>query len=581
MAAETETVNTRTRRSFGDVGEAAEFVAMLEKFERGEIDADQYRQYRLSRGVYGQRQDGVHMVRVKIPQGILSSAQLRMLAEIGDQSSRGYGHVTTRQNIQFHDVQADQLGTVLERLAQCGLTTREACSHTVRNVTGCPYAGVCGDAPFDVTPYAEAVTRHFLRGALGSGLPRKFKIAVSGCPTDCAQGAINDIGIVATTRDGQRGFRVLAGGGTATLTRSGGDLHEFLPAEQLLIACEAILRVFNEQGDRKHLPKARMKWTIQRLGWVAYRALYQKHFETLIAEGRALLSLTAAELAGEQAPAHRPRLPILRTLPDSFGDWKQRSVRPQMQAGYATARVWLRLGDISGAQLRGVADLAEHFGDGTVRTTQTQNLLLRWVPETHVGALWSGLDQLGLGEAHADDLSDVVSCPGSETCRIAVTASRGVAQLLGEHLRAGGTSGLLAADIKVSGCPNGCSQHHVAAIGLQGGVRKVGGQLAPQYHLTIGGGVDGAGARFGRLVAKVPARRVPEAVDRLIAHCAAHRGASESPRAYFQRLNLKEARRLVADLADLNEQNARAEDFVDLGSSVKFEVVALDGECAQ
>jgi sulfite reductase beta subunit-like hemoprotein len=569
----------RARESFGDEREVAEFVSMLEKFERGEISAEQYRQYRLTRGIYGQRQDGEHMVRVKIPQGVLSAAQLRVLADGADRWSRGYGHVTTRQNVQFHFVKPHDVGPFMEAVAQAGLTTREACSHTVRNVAACAYAGVCAGSPFDVTPYGEAVTRHFLRGPLGSGLPRKFKIALSGCPDDCGQGAMNDIGLVAVVRDGVRGFRVTAGGGTGTLPRSGAALHEFLPAGQVLVACEAIARVFAAEGERKNLKKARMKWTIERLGWEGFRALYQRQFDAVAAEGRPLPPFEPEE----QPPVLPPSPRIDRPLPTAFHTWRHTNVRPQAQAGYSAATVWLRLGDVSSAQLRGLADLVERLSDGTLRTTNGQNLLVRWVREADLPHLWLELQKLGLDGAHAGSAADVVACPGAETCRIAVTASRGVAQLVGDRLHATGAHERAAAsaDVRVSGCPNGCGQHHVAAIGLQGGVRRWNNKLVPQYHLTIGGGIDARGASFGRLVAKVPARRIPEAVDRLIAHCEQRRAPDEEPRAFFQRLDLQEARRLLADLTELTEANTQPEDFIDPGSSVEFNVVELDGECAQ
>jgi sulfite reductase (ferredoxin) len=569
----------RHRESFGDAREAAEFVEMLERFERGELSSEQYRHYRLSRGIYGQRQEGQHMVRVKIPQGILSSAQLRVLADCADRYSGGHGHVTTRQNFQFHHVRPEHVSPFLEAIALSGLTTREACSHTVRNVVGCPYAGVCGHAPFDITPYAEAMTRHFLRGPLGSGLPRKFKISASGCEDDCALGAMNDIGIIARVQEGRRGFRLLAGGGTATLSRSAGVLNEFLPAEHLLAACEAILRVFNAEGERKNLQKARMKWAIQRLGWEGFRARYQQELEAILAEGgRPLPPLTP-----EEEPPSRPaRAPANVKVTPAFLRWKSTNARPQAQAGWVAATVRLELGDISSEQMRGLADLVEQLGDGTVRTTLQQNLLARWVREEELAELWHKLEALGLARTEAASVVDVVSCPGAETCAVAVTASRGMAQLLGNHLSArGAAEGLAAtADIKVSGCPNGCGQNHVAAIGLQGGVRKLGEKLVPQYHLTIGGGVDRRGATFGRLVAKIPARRVPEAVDRLIAHYTEHRQESESPRAYFQRMDLSEAKRLVTDLAELDEAKAREEDFIDLQSKVEFKVVALDPQAS-
>lgn len=569
--------DSRNRDTFGDGAEAAEFVEMLEKFERGELHSEQYRQYRLSRGIYGQRQEGVQMVRVKIPQGILSAAQLRQLADSSDQYSGGYGHVTTRQNFQFHNVKPEHVGPFMETLAACGLTTREACSHTVRNVVGCAYAGVCGDAAFDVTPYAEAITRFFLRGKYGSGLPRKFKIAASGCEADCARAAMNDVGIIARTKDGERGFRFVVGGGTATLPRNARVLHEFLPAADLLAACEAVTRVFNAEGERKNLQKARLKWAIERLGWDGFKAKYEAQLEEIRSEGGRPLP----ELPPPEQPPARRNLPAKdpRPLPAAFDAWRKNSVKAQSQTGYVAATVWLRLGDISSAQLRGLATLIERLGDGTVRTTIDQNLLVRWVPEEEVGPLWSALSTLGLGEPHANTVADVTSCPGAETCMVAVTASRGMAQLLNEQLK-GKHDGKRAAqaDIKISGCPNGCGQHHVSTIGLQGGVRKIGDQLVPQYHLLIGGGVDRDGAHFGRLVARIPARKIPLAVDRLIAHYEATAQEGESPRMFFRRMELAEAKKLVAGLAELTEATATPEDFVDLGSSVAFKVVAGEGE---
>ena len=577
---QTEGKSSRERATFGDAREAAEFVSKLEQFERGELTADEYRTYRLTRGIYGQRQDAVHMVRVKIPQGVLSGPQLRVLASCADSFSRGYGHVTTRQNLQFHFVAPHDVGPFMAAVAESGLTTREACSHTVRNVAACALAGVCAGAPFDVTPYAEAVTRHFLRHALGSNLPRKFKISASGCEDDCGQGAINDIGIIARVRDGARGFRILAGGGTSTLTRSGTVLHEFLPADELLASCEAILRVFAAVGERKNLKKARMKWAIQKLGFAKFRELYETERTAIAAEGGRPFTPTSEEQPPERRPAKVP----LRLAPrEGFASWRETNVRAQRQPGYSAAEVRLKLGDLSSAQMRALADLIEQASDGTLRTTNAQNLLLRWVRNEDLSLLHQELARIGLSDAHPGSLSDVVTCPGAETCRIAVTASRGVAQLLGEHLGpSDATRGPRKdADIRVSGCPNGCGQHHVAAIGLQGGVRRLGDKLVPQYHLTLGGGIDARGARFGKLVGKVPARRVPEAVDRLIARFETARAPGETQRAFFERLPLAEAQHLIEDLTEIDLQTATSEDFVDLGSAAAFTVVELEGECAQ
>ncbi len=570
---------SRVRPTFGDARDAEEFLVQLERFEKGELSADQYRTYRLSRGVYGQRQADVHMMRIKVPQGVITGAQLRVLADCTDKWSRGYGHVTTRQNFQFHFVKVVDVAPFMAAVEASGLTCREACSHTVRNVVGCPYAGVCGGAPFDVTPYGEMITRNFLRAKLGSGLPRKFKINISGCPDDCAVGAIMDIGLIAQVRDGKRGFKMLAAGGTSTLTRSARVMDEFLPVEDLLAACEAVVRVFNAEGNRRDMRKARMKWVIEVVGFDQYKKRYEEELAKIRAEGGRPVSEVPPE---EAAPTHR-KLRSIGLLPPhpAFEPWAKQNVRAQKQPGYSTGIAWLKLGDISSAQMRTFADLIEKYGDGTARTTLNQNLLVRWIRNEELPAFFLALQGMGLADPHADSVRDVVACPGSETCKLAVTTSRGVAQLIGDHLLTQKLSPeALQTNIKVSGCPNGCAQNHISAIGLQGGIRKVGGRLMPQYHVTIGGGVDGNGAQFGRLVAKIPARRIPEAIDRLIALFEKSHLPDEVPRTFFQRLSVEEGKALLLDLGEMTEAQARPEDFIDLGATVAFTVEKMDGECA-
>ena len=276
----------RSRLTFADRADIDEFVEKLEAFERGDLAGDAWRAFRLLRGTYGQRQEGdLHMVRVKIPQGILDGAQLRALADVADAYSRGFGHITTRQNVQFHFVKVHDAERSMRRLAEVGLTTREACGNSVRNVTGCPYAGVAEDEVFDVTPYAEALTRYFLRHPLSSSLPRKFKIAFEGCPTDHAATSINDIGWRAVERDGRRGFRVAVGGGTAILCRSGSVLVDFLPVEEMLSVAESVLRVFHRLGDYQHKARNRMKFLIKELGWEKWREEFDRSLAEVQAEG--------------------------------------------------------------------------------------------------------------------------------------------------------------------------------------------------------------------------------------------------------------------------------------------------------
>jgi len=602
----------RTRLSFADAAEIDDFVTTLERFESGELGPDQWRAYRLVRGTYGQRQAAdAQMLRIKIPQGILDVAQLNAVADAAERWSRGFAHITTRQNFQLHFLKLHDVEHVMRRLAEAGLTTREACGNSVRNITACPYAGVAADEAFDVTPYAEALTRYLLRHPLSSTLPRKFKIAFEGCPDDHAVTAINDIGWRARVEivDGVpvRGFRVTVGGGTSTFAKSGDELYDFLPAGEMLEVAEAILRVFHRLGDYKHKQKNRMKFLVRSLGFAVWRAEFEKALALVRDEGGVPLSLDAERPPIETAPdwarpappsvaeaARRAAsaevrgpgiIPAVRTplpvLSGGFLEWQATNVRPQKQDGYALVAVTVPLGDLTGAQLRVIADLALAYGDGTVRVTADQDLLFRWVRAADVPELYRRLAAVRLGLGGAGSLADVTSCPGAEACRLAVTQSRGLGKLLGDHLRE--RPDLVAAvpglDIKISGCPNGCGQHHIAGLGFQGSVRKVGDKAVPQYFVMLGGGVDGGRASFGRIAAKVPARRIPEAVDRLLALYTTEGAPGESARSFFRRLEVPRVKALLADLEALSPETATPADFIDLGEDSEFVVETQEGEC--
>lgn len=598
----------RARLSFASDADIDEFADVLGKFERGEITAEQWRVFRLVRGTYGQRQaDDAQMIRVKIPQGALSVAQLRALAEVSEKYSRGFGHITTRQNVQFHFVRLHDVEPAMRLLAETGLTTREACGNSVRNITACQFAGVAADEPFDVTPYAEALTRFLLRHPLSSSLPRKFKIAFEGCSHDHIKLTINDIGWKARVEDGARGFRVYIGGGTATLTTAATVLFDFLPVEEMLNVAEAILRVFHARGDYQHKQRNRMKFLIKAMGWAAFRDAFDAALSEVRADGGRTLSFDQAPAAEEAAPSW-PRTPApsieqivqrveaatlkgpgivpVRHHPGYddavFARWQRSNVRPQKQNGYTSVTVTVPLGDLSGAQFRVIADLSSAFGDGSVRVSAVQNLVFRWVPNDRVSVLHEAIVAAGLGLPDADTIADVTSCPGAESCKLAVTQSRGLGQAVGEYLRE--TPALIEMardlDIKVSGCPNGCGQHHVATIGFQGSLRKVDGKAVPQYFIQIGGGIDGERTTFGRLAAKVPARRAPLALDRLVRLYAAEKSDGESALAFFRRLETSRVKALLADLETLTASSASAEDYVDLAETTAFRPETMDGECA-
>jgi sulfite reductase (NADPH) hemoprotein beta-component len=601
------------RLSFASEADIDEFVAVLNRFERGEIGPDQWRAFRLVRGLYGQRQEGdAQMLRVKIPQGVLTAPQLEALADVAERYSRGFAHITTRQNVQFHFLTLDDVEPAMRRLAVAGLTTRESCGNSVRNITACPYAGVAVDEIFDVTPYAEALTRYLLRHPLSSSLPRKFKIAFEGCAEDHASTAINDIGWTAQVRqvDGRpvRGFRVTVAGGTSTMTRAGHLLSEFLPASDVFTEAEAILRVFHRLGDYAHKQRNRLKFLVRSLGWDGFRAELERELEIVRAEGGVALPFDP-DRPPEEGPRVAPRregqavLPIaqqvltrplkgpgilpqvqprLTVYDQDLARWMGTNVKPQRQEGWATVTVTLPLGDLTGAQMRVIADLSDVYADGTARTTNEQNLIFRWVRHKDVRPLYHRLLAAGLAGPGAGTLADVTSCPGAESCRLAVTQSRGLGRFFGEYFekRPDLVDAAAGLHIKISGCPNGCGQHHVAGIGFQGSLRKVSGKPAPHYFVMIGGGTLGGETTFGRHIATIPARRTGEAVERLVRLYNDKRTPDESALAFFRRVDAATARAALDGLERLTAETATAVDFVDLGDDAVFDPAVGEGECS-
>jgi len=552
------------------------FVQRLEAFERGEISPDDWRSFRLLNGVYGQRQDGVMMIRAKLPAGIVTPAQLNALADVADKFARGKGHVTTRQNVQFHFVPQDQADEALRILADSGITTKEACGHSVRNWTCCPFAGVAQGEPFDPTPYVEALVRHLLRGPFSSTLPRKFKPSVGGCcGTDCSQALINDLGYLARVQDGKIGFKVVAGGGLATLRRSALTVEEFVPVDDILEVADAVLRVFHRIGNRNNKAKARLKWAIDKVGPEQFLADYRAEREKIRAEGAPKLVLPPQPAP----PIRRAPLQQVSTPDEGYAEWAADSVRPQKQAGFSSVVIRLILGDITSAQMRAVGQLCQQFGEGEVRLTNEQNFVIRWVPNTRLPALHRELARIGLAKAGVNSVADVTSCPGATSCKIAVTASPGLARILTDLLdsRPDLVRAARGSDIKISGCPNGCGQHYISGIGFQGGMRKLAGRPAPQYLIYVGGGIGADRAEFGRLVGKVPARRAAATAERLLDFYVANGGTSH---AFWTTVPMEKLRELIADLSVMNDNDATEADFIDLGEEQAFEVIAGEGECS-
>jgi sulfite reductase (NADPH) hemoprotein beta-component len=597
----------RPRLDFASEHDIDEFVDMLGKYERGDISPEDWRRFRLVRGTYGQRQDNVQMLRIKIPQGIVTSSQMRALAGVASRYSRGFCHVTTRQNIQFHFVPLAVCETAMRELAEEGLTTREACGNSVRNITGCHYAGTSEDEIFDPTPYAEALTRYFLRHPLAAALPRKFKIAFEGCRVDHAYASINDMGWRSRIQDGRKGFRVTVAGGTSILPVSGYVLYEFLPVEEMFEVAEAVVRVFHRFGDYEHRQRNRLKFTIRAIGWDAFRARFDECVEEFRREGGARLPFDPDTVQPESeptwAPAEPPTLqaaaaasksPVtgpgilpgsvrLQPLPDTYLRWMNSNVSKQRQDGYCHVMARLLLGDFTAGQMRVLADLADAYSDGAMRLTVDQNVLYRWVKTDAIKPFYDRLVAAGLGAPDAGRLSDVVSCPGAESCRLAVTQSRGLGQVLTEYLSARPdlVDMVSSGHIKISGCPNGCGQHHIASIGFQGSVRKVAGRAVPQYFVLVGGGCSDEGvAHFGKVVSKVPVHRLTDAVDRLLALYRDHRDGEEELGAFFRRVPPSMATDALKDLAQLLPNEIGEQDLIDLGENQAFNPEVMDGECS-
>jgi sulfite reductase (ferredoxin) len=583
MAEQTLLANTPAELRFSSEKDIEEFVVGLEKYERGEISADVFRGFRLNRGVYGQRQSDVNMIRVKIPHGIITAEALIACADVADQYSRGFGHVTTRQNIQFHFVKLTESPAALSRLDKAGLTTKEACGNTVRNVVGCAHAGLLPEEPFDTTPYGHALTRYFIRNPICQALPRKFKVTFSSCNDDCVKGAINDVAAYARVQNGVHGFKLLAGGGLSTQPMAALLVEDFCPADELLAATEALIRLFDREGNRQNKAKARLKYVRKKFGDAKFLEMYKEERAKIRADGREKQPIEAAV---EAVPLLTPKIvaPVPHTDAAGYAAFQKSNIKAQRQAGYHMVTIRLHLGDITSSQMRSLASICETYGEGTVRATIDQNLTLRFIPTDNLVPLYYALREVGLAEAGAGSIEDVTSCPGAESCNLAVTASRQLAKTISDALgKNAGTPAVNAAkdlEIKISGCPNSCGQHHIAGIGFHGGLKKVGARPAPIYQLHLGGMVKEGHASFGRELSKIPARRVPDAVLRLLALYEKERNDGEKANAFFARVDEAKVKTLLVDLAAMEDGSMNEVDFSDLGEEAPFRAQAGEGECA-
>ncbi len=584
---------------------------------QGKVEDRLFAETRLRRGVYGQRydngqrHDGVAaralsfpepartkgpetlwdapgMQRIKIPFGGLTPEQMGVLADLSEEYSDGICHVTTRQDIQLHFVHIEDTPDLMRRLAAVGITTREACGNSVRNVTACPIAGVCHDEAFDVTPYASACARFLLGHPDTQDFGRKFKIAFSGCRhRACGLVAMHDLGFIARTRqsDGvaERGFETYVGGGLGAVPYAAKLFDEFVPEREILPLAQAVSRVFARLGEKRNRGRARIKFLVEKLGIEAFRELVvaeravlpqDERWTSFIDDTRCVAPIPSPLAAAEEGSAAVP----------GFRSWRATNACPQKQAGYAVVTVTLPLGDINAWQMRRLADLARRYAGGDVRTTVEQNIVLRFVAERDVAALHRELVDIGLGTAGAGTISDVIACPGTDTCKLGIASSRGLAGELRRRLGAkleGLDPAVRGLHIKISGCFNSCGQHHLADLGFYGVSRKIGGTTVPHFRVVLGGQWEENAGRYGLTIGAVPSKRIPELIERMTDKYLAERRPEEPFREYIDRIGKQALKPLFDELAAVPPYQVDRSFYSDWGDPREFTVSDIGtGECA-
>jgi sulfite reductase (ferredoxin) len=587
---------------------------MLRKQEK--IEERVFAEQRLRRGTYGQRydngrrHDGIAtqtlpyppltkgpetvwdapgMQRIKIPFGGLNPEQMRVLADLAEEYSDSICHITTRQDIQLHYVHIEDTPPMFRRLAAVGITTREACGNSVRNVTACPLAGVCNTETFDVTPYANACAFYLLGHPDTQDFGRKFKIAFSGCKHEaCGLVSIHDLGGIGVKRtvDGkeQRGFELYVGGGLGAVPHQAKLMFEFLPEEDLLPVSRAIGRIFARLGEKKNRQKARLKFVVQKLGIEEFKRLVVEELKTM-PEDPSWRKFFDEIPRYEEKPAFQTvPLSVNGKKPEGFDQWAATNVYRQRQPGFATVTVTLPLGDATSEQFRKLADLTHKYASDHARTTVEQNLVLRWVKEDQVPALYQELKAIGVAEPGAGTIVDVVTCPGTDTCKLGIASSRGLAGELRTRLAAKSLQldeAVKNLHIKVSGCFNSCGQHHVADLGFYGNSRNVGSYTVPHFQVMIGGKWRENGGSYGLAIGSIPSKAIPQVVERLTGRYVKDRTPGETFQAFCARIGKKALKESLEDLTKVPPHDTDASYYTDWGDPREFTIGDMGvGECA-
>ncbi len=554
-----------------------ELANKIELFNNGKIDEEKFRSLRLARGVYGQRQEGVQMIRIKLPYGKVLSNQLHRISDVSDEYSRGRLHITTRQDIQIHYVDLNRTPELWAELERDDVTLREACGNTVRNVTASETAGIDINEPFDVSPYADALFKFFLRNPICQEMGRKFKVSFSSSDEDTGLSYMHDLGFIAKIENGIRGFKVMLAGGLGSQPRHADVLYEFLPSDKIIPVMEGVLRIFDRHGERKSRAKARMKFLLKDIGLDAFKALVEEEQNAI--EFKSVKIDADAYVASKPVSIEAPQVEIKDK--EAFKLWKATNIIPQKQKGYVAIGIKVLLGDFYTDKARLLADLVEKYAAGEIRLTLRQNILIPFVKEELLGFFYTELEKLGFVEVGYNKAVDITACPGTDTCNLGIASSTGIADELERVIKTEYPQYLKNEDlvIKISGCMNACGQHNMANIGFQGmSVRTPDKLVAPALQVLLGGGNlgDGNGV-FADKVVKVPSKRGPEALRRILNDF--ENNANGKPFVeYYKEKGEKYFYDFLTDLSDVS--NLTQDDFIDWGETEKYVKEIGIGECA-
>ncbi|MGI9553859.1 MAG: nitrite reductase [Thermodesulfobacteriota bacterium] len=572
--------------------ELNEFEENVKKFRAGKIGDVKFQKIRLQLGTYAQRQDGVQMQRIKIPYGGMTSEQLRRLSDVSDKYASGFMHLTTRQDVQLYYIKLEDVPNMMRELADAGITTREACGNTVRNVTASPITGASPTETFDVTPYAEAFKNFMLRNPICQNMGRKFKVCFeSNQDIDNAGIMIHDLGFRAkiTEIDGkkQKGFQLYVGGGLGASPSLGHLWSEFIPVEEMIPLSASIVRIFDRYGERKVRMKARMKFLIRKLGFDKFKELVDEERANLEVDpewNNYLKNIPEHETPPDKKYNYKT-VPKETENDPEYIDWKNTNISPAGEKGYSIANIRVKLGDVPSDTGRALADIADSYGDGNLRVTIQQNFVIRWIPDKAVPSLYNALKEIGLSNPGADSFRDITACPGADTCRLGITSAKGLATRLTDLMNNGlgkykeSSKNL---KIKISGCPNSCAQHASANIGFQGASITKDGRSVPAEMLFLGGGLYGDDSRLATPIGKVPTRNAPKVVERLLAMYEAEKEDGEHFDLYMKKLGPKAIKDILKEYNEIPSYEDDPDFYKDWGhEEEEFGIQqGVKGECA-